>query len=598
MFVIISGRSPASLQPTWNMFVGAISGVLLMHCLWLLVAVLSANAATPGSVVAWGRSNVYGQTNVPSGLSGVTTLAAGYGHTVALKDNETVVAWGYNYYGQVTGTPTTATPFTAIANPVSLQFQVLSRGVTAIAAGYGHTVALRSDGMVVAWGDNTYGQANWGIGGVVAVAAGYWHTMALKHDGTVVAWGGNNSGQTDVPTGLSGVVAIAAGGAHSVALKNDGTVVAWGDSTSHETWVPVGLTGVTAIAAGYSHTVALKNDGTVVTWGDYPYDQTMNVPVGLNGVVAIAAGESFTVALKNDGTVVAWGHGGLYGAPYVPAGLSGVTAIAAGVDHIVAHIGIAPIITAQPESQSVNLGQDVSFTVTADGSTPLRYQWRKDGTNLNGATNAAYILTGAQTNQAGNYSVVVSNVAGSVTSGPPAVLMFIIPPPPPQISTQPANQTVNVGQNAIFMVVATGFEPFPLSYQWQRNGVNLPGATNSALNVSGLRRTNSGNYSCVVTGAGGSVTSVTAALRVRVPQSLPPPAQQPSGAFRLLSSDNDGGLLATNDLPNFEVHVSTNLTFTNWIRFTNGFSLTNGMLLFDDLGATNQAKRFYRVIEK
>ena len=110
-----------------------------------------------------------------------------------------------------------------------------------------------------------------GLNGVVAIAAGGFHSLALKSDGTVVAWGDNDVGQSTVPGGLNGVVAIAAGRrSHSLALKSDGTVVAWGQiDDGHapvtET-VPGGLNGVVAIAAGCHHSLALKSDGTVVAW--------------------------------------------------------------------------------------------------------------------------------------------------------------------------------------------------------------------------------------------------------------------------------------------------------------------------------------------
>jgi hypothetical protein len=143
-----------------------------------------------------------------------------------------------------------------------------------------------------------YGQTDVPIGlnGVVAIAAGWSHSLALKSDGTVVAWGDNSAGQTNVPAGLTGVVAIAAGAGHSLALKSDGTVIAWGDNYWGESAVPAGLSGVVAIAAGWSHSLALKSDGTVVAWGDNSSGQT-NVPAGLNGVVAIAAGYGFNLAL-------------------------------------------------------------------------------------------------------------------------------------------------------------------------------------------------------------------------------------------------------------------------------------------------------------
>ena len=295
-------------------------------------AVLTVNTAPAGKVVAWGN-NLYGQTTVPVGLSGVVAaIAAGHYHTVALRSDGTVVAWGWNNDGQ-----------TNIPGGLS--------GVTAIAAGGYYTVALRNDGIVLAWGKNDYGQTSVpaDLSGVMAVTAGAGHTVALKSDGTVVAWGLNSDGQTSVPAGLSGVKTIAAGGYHTVALKGDGTVVAWGWNDHGQTSVPVGLSGVTAVAAGHGHTVALKSNGTVVAWGRNTEGQT-TVPPGLSGVTAIAAGFYHTVSLKNDGLVVAWGAGtnntGLapsFGQSLVPPSVSGVIAISASGDNTVATVSVSDI---------------------------------------------------------------------------------------------------------------------------------------------------------------------------------------------------------------------------------------------------------------
>jgi hypothetical protein len=132
--------------------------------------------------------------------------------------------------------------------------------------------------------------------GVIAVAGGGYHSLALKSDGTVVAWGDNSLGQSTVPTTLTGAIAIAAGGYHSLALKSDGTVVAWGDDLSGQGTVPTNLTGVIAIAAGGVHSLALKSDGKVVAWGDNDYG-LLTVPANLTGVVAIATGVSHSLAL-------------------------------------------------------------------------------------------------------------------------------------------------------------------------------------------------------------------------------------------------------------------------------------------------------------
>src|SRR5439155_2063948 len=125
-------------------------------------------------------------------------------------------------------------------------------------------------------------------GGPVAIAAGGYHSLALKRDGTVAAWGYWLAART-TPAGLSDVVAIAAGEYYSLALKADGTVVAWGDNVNGQTRVPPGLSNVVAIAAGSEHALALKREGTVVGWGYNTYGQT-DVPRGLSNVVAIAAG--------------------------------------------------------------------------------------------------------------------------------------------------------------------------------------------------------------------------------------------------------------------------------------------------------------------
>jgi len=273
-------------------------------------------------IVGWG-DNARSQTTIAAGLSRVVALAAGYDHSQALKSNGTVVGWGDNSYGR-------ATP------PAGLS------GVTAIAAGYYHSLALKDDGTVVGWGANWEGQTSIpaGLSGVTAIAAGGQHSLALKDDGTVVGWGYNYFGQTSIPAGLSGVTAIAAGSNHSLALKDDGTVVGWGDNRQGHATPPAGLSGVTAIAGGYFHSLALKDDGTVVGWGKNWEGQT-SIPAGLSGVTAIAAGSNHSLALKDDGTVVGWGDNRL-GQTSIPAGLSGVTALAAGNGHSLALKPVTP----------------------------------------------------------------------------------------------------------------------------------------------------------------------------------------------------------------------------------------------------------------
>ena len=206
-----------------------------------------------------------------------------------------------------------------------------------------------------------------GLSNVIAVAGGSYHSLALRSDGTVAAWGDNSAGQCAVPAGLGGVSVIAAGGFHNLALRSDGTVVAWGSNDSGEGGVPAGLSNVTAIAAGLYHNLALKSDGTVVAWGagatNYP-DLSLDkgqsiVPAGLSNVVGIAAGWYHSLAVKSDGTVVAWGAGGPsdpnnpndpfdFGQSVVPPGLNGVVAVAAGSWHSLALVGGPRLTPPQP----------------------------------------------------------------------------------------------------------------------------------------------------------------------------------------------------------------------------------------------------------
>jgi hypothetical protein len=394
-------RLRGCLLPSSNMPNG--SSLLVIPLLLLLFYDRTAPLAHgAGMAIAW-SDDPFTQTNVPSGLTNLVAVAAG-GHSLALLADSTVAAWGYNESGQTT----------------------VPRGLTnvvAVAAGHSHSLALRADGTVAAWGSNGSGQATVppGLNNVVALAAGGDHSLALRADGTIAAWGDSSRGQTNAPAGLSNAVAAAAGWSHCLALRTDGSVVAWGDNGYGQANVPAGLSKVVAIAAGSDHSLALRVDGTVAAWGGNNYGQA-NVPVGLNNVVAIAAGSFHSLALRADGTVAAWGSGWndtTFVPVTVPATLSNVVAVAAGEFHSLALISDVPgsvELARQPWSQAVFPGANASLFVLAIGAPPLRYQWRLNGTNITGATNVAYTITAAHFDRLGEYSVVVANSYGSVTS--------------------------------------------------------------------------------------------------------------------------------------------------------------------------------------
>jgi hypothetical protein len=142
--------------------------------------------------------------------------------------------------------------------------------------------------------------------GIVSVAAAGSHSLALKADGTVLAWGDNANadgffvGQSIVPAGLSNVIAIAAGAYHSLALQSNGRVVCWGDDSFGQRDVPPGLFAV-AIGAGATHTLALASNGTVVAWGDNTYGQINPSFSTLSNVLAFAAGNAHTFLLLDEG---------------------------------------------------------------------------------------------------------------------------------------------------------------------------------------------------------------------------------------------------------------------------------------------------------
>jgi len=223
----------------------------------------------------------------------------------------------------------------------------------AVAAGTAHSIILRADGTVWAIGDNTSGQLGdstttrrtapvlvAGLTGVLrSVAAGSYFSLAVRSDGTVVAWGLNAQGQLgdgtqtnrSVPTtvpGLSGIVAVSAGDQHGVALTSDHQVWTWGlnsqgqlgDGTTTRRLSPIlvpGLTDIVAIAAGGTHTLAVHADGTVSAWGLNNYGQLGDntttrrlspvVVSGLANVTQVAAGKLHSVARTSTGQVWTWG---------------------------------------------------------------------------------------------------------------------------------------------------------------------------------------------------------------------------------------------------------------------------------------------------
>ncbi len=219
-------------------------------------------------------------------------------------------------------------PYQEWWNPVA---RLLASNIVALA--HGHTgLAIRADGEAVSLSPAV--TLPDGLGRVVALAARGGCFLALRTDGTVRAWGNNTYGQTNLPLGLSNVVAIAVGETHRLAVRADGTVAAWGSNLYGETKVPANLSNVIAVAAGRRHSLALKADGTVTAWGA-DRDDLNQVPPGLSNVVAIAATRANNLALQANGRLIIWGSE-VSGIRWVPNGGANVLALDAGDYHCVA----------------------------------------------------------------------------------------------------------------------------------------------------------------------------------------------------------------------------------------------------------------------
>jgi hypothetical protein len=179
---------------------------------------------------------------------------------------------------------------------------------------------------------------------------------------------------------------------------------------------------------------------------------------------------------------------------------------------------VAPSITTEPANQSVPAGQTATFSIVATGSSPLSYQWQKNGTNVSGATSSSYTTPSTtQSDNGATFRAVVTNAAGNATSNN-ATLTVSAATTAPSITTQPANQAVTVGEMATFSVVAAGTAP--LAYQWQKNDTNISGATSASYTTPATASSDNGStFRVMVTNSAGSATSNNATLTVNAVQS-------------------------------------------------------------------------------
>ncbi len=257
--------------------------------------------------------------------------------------------------------------------------------------------------------------------------------------------------------------------------------------------------------------------------------------------------------------------------------------------------GTPPVITTHPAKLTAVATFSATFTVVAEGAGPIFYQWRRNGGNLPGATGATLTLNNLQTSQAGLYSVLVFNSAGSVESSA-AQLTIVLPP---NIAIQPVSRAVRIRPdpaalaniNTTFTITATSGNS-ALGYQWKFDGVNIPGATASSLTVNNVQLENEGDYTCAVIDSVATVLSQPARLAVWIsPVIITKPADitvadgsdftvgveitgNPA-PFAYSWRRNLGSIVINTNFGNFRSNFITMNTVSASIRLTNNMTSTN-----------------------
>ena len=181
-----------------------------------------------------------------------------------------------------------------------------------------------------------------------------------------------------------------------------------------------------------------------------------------------------------------------------------------------------PHITQQPQSQTVTAGNSVTFTAAASGVAPLTYQWQRNGSDIGGATSATYTFGASDNDTGAAFHCVVRNAYGADTSND-AVLTVV---DAPAVTQQPQNQSVQAGANGSFTIAASGTPA--LTFQWQRNGSTIPGATAATYTLNSVTlNDNAAVFHCIVSNAYGTSTSNDATLTVSSTPGAPPPPPPP-----------------------------------------------------------------------
>jgi len=459
------------------------------HLLLVTLFVWCGHCDAATQIISWAGA----PGNPPAGATNIVALAGGDGHALALRADGKVFAWGQNNFGQTAVPPD-------ITNAVR------------IVAGSTHSIALLDDGTIRFWG-NIYstGVTNPPVSAIsnmveLAIGATAQHALSIRSDGKVAEWGNSSYGLPNVPASVSNVVDAAVASFNSLILRDDGKVVNWGQhfSTLSVAPPPSSATNGIAVASGFLADIVLRADGSVIVWGQS--SSPMAIPPEATNIIAVACAGDDIVALRRDHTVVSWAD--TIPTNHAPANLTNIVAIAALLGgNVAVYATDGPPLLGRLLQPTVAAGTTTRLRALAVSTTPMSYQWIYNGTNLPSGTNATLILQNIQPNQGGIYSLVVSNMFGTVTNSNISITVQ-----PIIVQAPPQNQTVAGGSNVTFGVTLLGQGPF--SYQWQFYGTNLAGATKSSLLLTNVQMNQSGPYSVVVSNAFGMTNSASGTLTV------------------------------------------------------------------------------------